>query len=316
VSELASILNRYDAFLIDLWGVIHDGTALYPGVMDTLQHLQRADKPIVFLSNAPRVAAKAIANLERLGIGRGLYRDVVTSGQVAHDWLRDATPFGRNYYYLGPGKDEDIIADLTDYEQTPEPGEADFVLCTGYEYDFQPHEEVLPTLARLLDAQLPMLCTNPDLLVVKQDGTQQLCAGECAEEYARMGGNVTFIGKPHPEVYAVGRALLENHSPLRGDSESALRDPVGVSASNKNTPTAHFARYLPPQGGGMKLLCIGDNPLTDILGAGRAGLDSLLVTGGILSREEGGQPGHGDALAMCAAVGAKPTYVLPGFGMV
>lgn len=275
-SSLPDILARYDGFLIDLWGVIHDGTALYPGVMATLEHLQQAGKPIVFLSNAPRVSAKAISNLERLGIGRGLYRDVVTSGQVAHDWLRDATPFGKRYYYLGPGKDEDIIADLSHYQQTPEASEADFVLCTGYEYDFQPHEEVIPTLQRLLDAQLPMLCTNPDLIVVKQDGTQQLCAGECAGEYARMGGNVTYIGKPHAHVYATGRALL----------------------------------------GAGNILCIGDNPLTDILGANRAGLDSLLITGGILANEEGGQPGHGDALAMCAAVVAVPTHVLPGFGLV
>ena len=275
MSALKTVLSKYDAFLIDLWGVIHDGTNLYPGVLETLEHLQRANKPIIFLSNAPRVAEKAIANLERLRIGRGLYRDVVTSGQVAHDWLRDATPFGKNYYYLGPGKDEDIIADLAHYVKTPEPEDADFILCTGYEYDFQPHEEALPLLARLLDAELPMVCTNPDLVVVKQDGTVQLCAGEIAGEYARMGGDVTFIGKPHPEVYAVSRALL----------------------------------------GGGKILAIGDNPLTDIAGANAAGIDCLLITGGILSNEEGGQPQAEDAINMCRLTGSTPTYVLPSFAL-
>lgn len=271
----AAIAAQYDAFLIDLWGVIHDGNNLYPGVLETLAHLRDAGKPAVFLSNAPRVAAKAIANLDRLGITPDLYRDVVTSGQVAHDWLRDATPFGKNYYYLGPGKDEDIIADLPDYVQVPEPRDADFILCTGYEYDLQPHEEVIPTLARLLEAELPMLCTNPDLEVVKIDGTRQLCAGECAGEYARMGGNVTYIGKPHAEVYAVGQQLL----------------------------------------GTGNILAIGDNPLTDILGANRAGIDSLLITGGVLSMEEGGQPDEAVARIMCESVGAKPTWVLPGFSL-
>lgn len=313
--SLTDILAKYDAFLIDLWGVIHDGTALYPGVMETLQHLQQQNKPIVFLSNAPRVAEKAITNLERLGIGRGLYRDVVTSGQVAHDWLRDATPFGKNYYYLGPSKDEDIITDLDHYVQTSDPREADFILCTGYEYDFQPHDEVLPTLAKLLDAELPMVCTNPDLVVVKQDGTQQLCAGEAADEYARMGGDVTYIGKPHAEVYSVSRALLENHSSLRGESESALRDPVGVANAAKNTPTAHFVRNLPPQEGGMKILAIGDNPLTDIAGANAAGIDSLLITGGILSNEESGSPHAEDAMMMCRITGSVPTYILPSFSL-
>lgn len=275
MSELTSILSKYDAFLIDLWGVIHDGTNLYPGVLATLEYLQQQNKPIIFLSNAPRVAEKAIANLERLGIGRGLYRDVVTSGQVAHDWLRDATPFGKNYYYLGPGKDEDIIADLAHYVKTPEPEDADFILCTGYEYDFQPHEEVLTLLTRLLEAELPMVCTNPDLIVVKQDGTEQLCAGEVAGEYARMGGDVTYIGKPHPEVYAVSRELL----------------------------------------GGGKLLAIGDNPLTDIAGANAAGIDSLLITGGILNREDGGRPVEADAREMCRITGSVPTYILPSFSL-
>lgn len=274
-ASLSDILATYDAFLVDLWGVIHDGNTLYPGVMDTLTHLQQQGKPVVFLSNAPRVAAKAAQNLDRLGIGAGLYRDIITSGQVAHDWLRDATPYGPNYYYLGPGKDEDIIADLDRYVQVPEPADADFILCTGYEYDLQPHDEVIPTLARLLEAELPMLCTNPDLEVVKIDGTRQLCAGECAGEYERMGGQVTFIGKPHAEVYAVGREKL----------------------------------------GSGNILCVGDNPLTDILGANRAGLDSLLVTGGILSGEEGGMPAADVARIMCEAVGAKPTHIRPSFAL-
>ncbi len=275
MSELKAVLAQYDAFLIDLWGVIHDGTNLYPGVLATLEYLQQQNKPILFLSNAPRVAEKTISRLAEFGIGRGLYRDVVTSGQVAHDWLRDATPFGKNYYYLGPGKDEDIIADLAHYVKAPDPADADFILCTGYEFDFQPHEDVLPLLARLLDAELPMVCTNPDLVVVKQDGTVQLCAGEVAGEYARMGGQVTYIGKPHPEVYAVCRELL-------GDGT---------------------------------LLAIGDNPLTDIAGANAAGIDCLLITGGILSSEDTGRPHEADAREMCRITGSTPTHILPSFAI-
>lgn len=269
--SLEATLKQYDTFLVDLWGVTHDGVKLYPGILETLHWLQQHNKPVVFLSNAPRVAEKAIAKLSELGIPRGLYKDMVTSGQVAHDWLRDATPFGKNYYYLGPGKDEDIIADLPHYVKAATADEADFILCTGYEYDFQPHEEVLPTLQTLLDAELPMVCTNPDLLVVKQDGSQQLCAGEVADEYARMGGNVTYIGKPHGEVYAVGRELL----------------------------------------GPGKLLAVGDNPLTDIKGANAAGIDSLLITGGILHHELGGA----SAEDMCRAVGVTPTYIRTSFAL-
>ena len=54
---------------------------------ETLRVLHEMNKPVVFLSNAPRVSAKAQANLDRLGIPRNQYLEVVTSGQVAHDLL-------------------------------------------------------------------------------------------------------------------------------------------------------------------------------------------------------------------------------------
>jgi HAD superfamily hydrolase (TIGR01459 family) len=270
--SLVSILAPYDAYLIDLWGVIHDGQQLYPRVLNTLELLQAQGKPVVFLSNAPRIAEKAIATLTKLGVSRGLYKEVVTSGQVAHDWLRDATPYGKNYYYLGPGKDEDIIADLPHYVKAATPEEADFILCTGYEYDFQPHEEILPLLAQLHEAELPMVCVNPDLEVVKQDGTVQLCAGAVAEAYA---GEVVMIGKPHAEVYAVCRELL----------------------------------------GPGKLLAVGDNPLTDIRGANAAGIDSLLITSGVLKSQAGQVPDEDEARDICRLLGVDPTRILPSFSL-
>lgn len=268
------ILARYDAFLIDLWGVVHDGTALYPGVADVLAQLHAQGKPVVFISNAPRVSAKAEATLTKLGIPRAHYKQVVTSGQVAHDLLRDDTDlFGTHYYYLGPSKDEDILADLPDYTRVATPEEADFVLNTGYEQDFQPHNEVLPLLKKLIALDLPLLCVNPDLEVVKQDGTQMLCAGALAGEYEDMGGIAEYVGKPHPAIYDVCRDLL----------------PAG------------------------KLLAVGDNPLTDILGANEAEIDSLLITGGVLTSRHGGTVSEQQARDECHEENAEPTYILPAF---
>lgn len=256
--ELAAILEEYDSFIVDLWGVVHDGSALYPGVAEVLAYLYEQKKPVVFLSNAPRVSAKAQATLDKLSIAREHYVEVVTSGQVAHDGLKRSKEFSR-YYYLGPGKDEDILADLPAYKKVGAE-EAEFVLNTGYEADFQPHEEVIPTLEKLLARQLPLLCVNPDMEVVKQDGTRMLCAGALAAEYARLGGKVTYVGKPYEEVYEVCKALL--------------------NAKN--------------------ILAIGDNPDTDIEGARRIGLDSLLITGGILAKRGEFTP-------------KGATYVLPAF---
>ncbi|MFZ4540658.1 MAG: TIGR01459 family HAD-type hydrolase [Rickettsiales bacterium] len=270
--KLEDIISNYDAFIVDLWGVVHDGDKLYPNVADTLELLHQLHKPVLFLSNAPRVSAKAQVNLDRLKIPRAHYLDIVTSGQVAHDLLaRDANP--KKYYYLGPGKDEDILADLPHYTRTDEPAHANLILCTGYEFDGQPHEEIVPLLLQLL--HLPMLCVNPDMDVVKQDGTHWLCAGAVATEFTQLGGKVAYVGKPFPEVYQVCKLLLGN----------------------------------------FRTLCVGDNPATDIKGANDAGMDSLLITGGVMKTRYGESITEADAREICNIAKVNPTYVLPGFAL-
>lgn len=244
MQKLQDIVAPYEACIVDLWGVIHDGTALYPGALETLRWLKEQGKPIVFLSNAPRLAVKARAVLDELGVGRDLYLDVITSGQVAYDLLEaDPDWLGTHYYYLGPTKDEDILNGLTNYTRVATPRDAQFVLNSGYEADFQPHDEVLPMLGQLLQHHLPLLCINPDHEVIKLDGTRMLCAGTLAEAYTALGGEVEYVGKPFDDVYERAFNIL----------------------------------------GTDNVLAIGDNPLTDIIGAQEIGIDSLLITGGILN---------------------------------
>ena len=49
-----SIVNRYDLFFIDLWGVVHNGIELYENAIDVLDNLAAAKKDFVLLTNAPR----------------------------------------------------------------------------------------------------------------------------------------------------------------------------------------------------------------------------------------------------------------------
>ncbi len=291
---LPEILESYRAFVIDLWGVVHDGTQLYPGAADALAYLHAQQKPVVFLSNAPRRAAAAEANLERLGIPRDHYVQVITSGEVAYAIASGQSPVANlrtdhpiirssdhRYYYLGPSKDEEIFAGAPSLTRVETMADADFVLNTGYAYDFQPHEEVLPLLQELHAHSLPLLCVNPDLEVVKQDGTHMLCAGTLAAAYESIGGTVHYVGKPHAAVYDTAlTTLTTDYSPL----------------------TIHH------------ILAIGDNPLTDILGANRYGIDSLLITGGVLAHHHGALSEE-KARALCTQEGAAPTYVAPRFAL-
>lgn len=274
--DLAYVTSHYDAAIIDLWGVIHDGTALYPGARDTLWALRKSGVRIALLSNAPRRAVKAQATLRHLGIEDAMYDTLLTSGEEAFMQLSaDTNWFGTRYYYLGPGKDEDILSDAPAYRRVEDPAEADFILNTGFEYDFQPQEEIFPLLERLVAHKLPLLCVNPDLEVVKLDGTHMLCAGVVAGMYEALGGRVKRIGKPYLDVYARVSALLDGPEPAR-------------------------------------VIAFGDTAATDILGANRFGHASALITGGVLAVSHP-HISEDAARAYCAGIGAAPDFIVPRF---
>lgn len=264
---MSEYLENYDAFIIDLWGVMHDGVTLYAGAKQVIERMAEEEKEIIFLSNAPRRAQKAIDKLSDFGIPPSLYKMMLTSGEEGARLLSDGVIPDIDsgvYYYLGPSKDEDILDGLAGFEQAGS-DDASFILCTGFEYDFQPVEEIQPTLQRLLALELPMVCVNPDLEVVKQDGTQQLCAGAVAADYEALGGVVHYIGKPHMAVYERCFAALNSD----------------------------------------RVLAIGDNLLTDILGANHAQIDSLLITGGVLKEALKTR----SLVELCEEAGSDPTHI-------
>lgn len=314
--QFSDLISYYDGFIIDLWGVVHDGTALYPHATKALDALHRAGKPVVFLSNAPRRSFMAKENLDRLGVPESHYVGLITSGEVAYQHLqRDHGWLGTRYYYLGPGKDENIADGLEGYTRVFTPEEADFVLNTGYEYDFEPHDEVLPLLRGLNILKLPLLCVNPDLEVVKQDGTYMLCAGTLAAAYEAMGGKVIYVGKPHDAVYRTAKTAIIGDAPTIGERIGTLTHTLAVSSGllgeiGKLLVSIYGSLWNPS---GPKLLAIGDNPLTDILGANRAGIDSLLITGGVLLHHHG-MLDDLEARRVSITHGATPTYTAPHFG--
>ena len=58
-NSLFDLADRFDDFIVDLWGVVHDGQHPYPGVLETLTRLKAQGKRVLFLSNAPRPADRA-----------------------------------------------------------------------------------------------------------------------------------------------------------------------------------------------------------------------------------------------------------------
>ncbi|PIR33126.1 MAG: TIGR01459 family HAD-type hydrolase [Alphaproteobacteria bacterium CG11_big_fil_rev_8_21_14_0_20_44_7] len=247
LSKVSEFIDKYDALILDIWGVIHDGQATYPGVVECLQELRAADKKIIFLSNAPRRAEIVAQVLGKFGITQDLYDTAISSGEVTYKIIARDEKAGSKYLYIGPEKDRALLDGL-DVEEVSEAANADFALVTGFDEDDSTLQEKLPQIEAALANNLKLYCANPDLLVVRQDGTEMLCAGVIGEYYAEKGGDVRFIGKPHGDVYEAAFEIL----------------------------------HLTPR---ERIAAVGDNLDTDILGANRVGIDSYLCLGGVLKNE-------------------------------
>lgn len=281
ISGLKEISNNYSHFIFDVWGVLHDGNSAYPNVVDALQFLRDEGKKICMLSNAPRRSTKVAEMLNKFGVTSEFYDFILTSGEATFLDLKknqdeNYKNFGKNYFYVGPDKDLDLLDGL-DYVRVESAAKADFLVNTGFENEHSTVKEKLPYIIEAKKHNLPMICVNPDLIVVRQNGQEMICAGALAHEYEKMSGEVFYYGKPFLAVYKMTLETFGN--------------------PQKN-----------------KIIAIGDGLETDIKGANSFGIDSILVTGGILAKQlniEFWQNADEKKLAeICDKYHASPQFVI------
>ena len=248
LNGLGEIADQYSAAVCDVWGVIHNGQTLFPGVLGALEQFRKHAGPVILLSNAPRPASTLAARLTEIGLPPDAYDGIMTSGEATRMLLRERGAAGQRCYHVGPDKDADLIANLPLEFGTM--GDADFILLSGLYDDLtETPEHYADHLAQWRARDLDLICANPDRLVPFGDRLIY-CAGAIAERYEQMGGQVLWVGKPYPLVY-----------------EQAIAQIAQLGARTD------------------RVLAIGDGPKTDIAGANQFGLDALFVRAG-LARDE------------------------------
>lgn len=241
VTALGPVTAAYDALIVDIWGVLHNGVAPFAGAPEALVEFRRRGGRVVLLSNAPRPSDVIVGQLDRLGIPREAYDAIVTSGDLARRMI--AARLGEPMLHIGPERDRPLFAGLT-IDEVPAEAAA-FVVCTGlYDDTTETPENYRGLLTNLSRRRIPMICANPDL-TVERGGSIIYCAGALASLYAECGGEVSFAGKPHPPVYEL---VFEVVAGLLGRQIDRTR-----------------------------LLAIGDGLRTDIAGAFAVGLPVLFV---------------------------------------
>lgn len=286
VSGLAQLADAYDALLCDVWGVLIDGKRHFPAAAEALRRWRAMGKTVALITNASRPDAEVVRQLLGFGLPADCFDTLVSAGELTLGAMLARK--GQAVYHLGPPRDDGLFAEAERRLGSPlrkaGPQDADYIVCTGlFDERAETPQDYDARLAALRARGLTMLCANPDIVVEIGDELVY-CAGALAERYAALGGAVEMFGKPHPPIYAAARARLAQ---LRGGNLADAR-----------------------------ILAVGDGAMTDLAGAGRAGIDCLFVTDGV----------HRDALlpdsvtldkaalaALFARAGARPVAMARTF---
>lgn len=249
IAGLCGIASQFDLFLIDQFGVLHDGRAPYPGAIEALASIEGAGKTAIILTNSGKRAGQNADRLAQLGFPRECFGAVVSSGEVGWHCIRDGSlgaPFvrGARVHVVGRHGD-DYGLDGLDLLFTDNPASAEALLILGIDAPATSLAGYRAMLAPAAKAGIPALIANPDKLMHTSSGLQP-APGAIAGIYEQLGGKVRFIGKPFADIYRFALALAPDVPPAR-------------------------------------VLAIGDSVEHDIAGAARMGFASLLVQGGILA---------------------------------
>jgi HAD superfamily hydrolase (TIGR01459 family) len=281
VDGIGAFADRYEGFLLDQWGVIHDGRKALPEAIAALTELKRRNKRLVVLSNSGRRASLNRRRLADMGLDVAMLDAVVTSGEAAWNLLRHRNQpgfrdLGRRCVLFTIGGDRAVLDDLR-IEVVEAPEDADFLFNTGLEIPPRTLDDYRAVLERAAERRLPMLCSNPDR-VAPSSGRLITAPGTVAAMYEQMGGAVLYVGKPHAPIYGACLDALDGLEP-------------------------------------SEIVAVGDSVEHDVRGANGVGIDCCFVTGGIHAQhfppEASPAEREGRMADLCQRFGARPQWVVP-----
>jgi HAD superfamily hydrolase (TIGR01459 family) len=253
-TRLRELAPLYDIFFVDQFGVLHDGTRPYPGAVDALRRLHGERRKVVILSNSGKRSAANEARLAALGFDPSGWTLFLSSGEVAWKMLEARPADARPQRCLVLSRDADASPiEGLGIAQTDSAEDADLVLIAGSEAPQRTLDDYRGLLSPAAARGVRALCVNPDVTMLVPGG-MAFGSGRIARLYEELGGSVTWIGKPHPEIYRAAFAIVGNGRAL-GIGDSVEHDVVGAKGAGADAalvlggihagddPEALYARY-------------------------------------------------------------------------
>tara|TARA_Y100001970_G_scaffold287904_1_gene413735 strand:- start:6270 stop:7142 length:873 start_codon:yes stop_codon:yes gene_type:complete len=284
IKNISEILNFYEVYILDQWGVMHDGYKGYDHAIKAVKKLIKLDKKLIIVSNSSRRNEDSSKNLSKYKYDKNDFITIMTSGEMIWKELSENIEkyeFKHNNCYHIYDKNIEgglnFRQGLKNFNFVEDISKADFILaCTPF-YNSKPLDYV-PLLKQAIDLKLVFFCANPDYISPSiVNGEYPFCMGTIADLYKNMGGHVIILGKPNKSIYIKATEKINNLD---------LK----------------------------KCVTIGDSLHHDIQGAQNFGIDSILISSGIHSNLFKSSLEQG-LLSMnnSKKYPAKPTYICDKF---
>lgn len=273
--NLSPLIGEYDTFLIDVYGVLYNGSDFYDGVLDLLVDMRTAGKRVIILSNTTMVASACLEKYTPKGLTERHYDVFISSGEAFKNTISDHVG-GAKTYFSAFAKNADIFrgSSLVEVNSIDQ---ADFVYIgylnsrrfyvanalrdkTGRSipmedltsmdcHDISDFDEITEVIDQCLKYDKPIVIANPDIFALEYVSTSEfhgrlpvLCQGSVGEFYEYLGGEVIYFGKPYQAIYDYAKKFVSS---------------------------------------GDRVAMVGDTLWTDILGGNIAGVDTILTLTGV-----------------------------------
>jgi HAD superfamily hydrolase (TIGR01459 family) len=249
---ISDISDSYMGFIIDQWGVLHNGEKPYEGVVECLKELKGRKKHIIILSNSGKRSEQNKDRLKKIGIGPSLYDDIVTSGEMTWQGLKNQTEgffqgLGDKPYVISRDGDTSIVDGL-DMKITDDIKKASFLMISGSDAPRLTMKDYEPILKEAARRRLTALCANPDSQGVMGAGFI-LGAGSIARRYEDFGGVVYYIGKPHQPIFHHCIRILQKKEIYPGQTimvgDTMAHDILGGALANIDTCLVKTGLHAP-----------------------------------------------------------------------
>ncbi len=275
INSILEIINSYENYIIDQWGVMHDGQYGYEHAIETINYLYKENKKLFIISNSSKRKKSSEDKLPDLGFKKKFFININTSGEMIWQTLQkkfSKLTNKKKCFHIFDNIKEDgfIYREKLNLLFVDSIEEADFILaCTPF-VNMQPIDYI-PILDKAINKNLKMYCANPDFETIEKNNKQNIfCIGAIAEIYKKMGGEVIVQGKPEKEIYIETTKYYELDK--------------------------------------TKTIAIGDSIFHDIKGANSFSIDSILVKSGIHKDLK-------TINMLCENHKISPTYIIDNFSI-